>query len=58
MHCVMSGYEMQKQYKDSINAILVLPLYIKQTVASVYMKYFIIHKEAIERICHVYVKKI
>lgn len=37
MHCVISGYERQKQYKGSINAILVLPLYIKQNVASVYM---------------------
>lgn len=58
MHCFISGYESQKQYKGSINAILVLPLYVKQNVAFVYVQYFIIHKEAIERICHARAEKI
>lgn len=35
MHRVISGYESQKQYKGSIKATLVLPLYVKQNVASV-----------------------
>lgn len=55
--CAISGYESQKQYKGTINAVLVLSLYVRQNVASVYMQYFITHKEAIERICHACAEK-
>lgn len=52
------GYGSQKQYKGNINGICVLPLYDRQSVTSVYMQYFIIHKETIEKICLTYVEKV
>lgn len=32
MHCVISGYESQEQYKGSIDTTLVLPRYAEQNV--------------------------
>lgn len=38
MHCVISGYESQKQYKGSIDTTLVLPMYAEQNVHEILSK--------------------